>query len=597
MEQSADASRLDERQMVIHFIKHLVSITLKRNSFYVALGVTRLLCRYPTAEAMELYNLIVQDPGRVKDDYYWRSRKGHLMQEMKERFGDLIRTARGQRGEERFQACENSSRHALLVKECLDMFLPWNTTCSLPQGVEAVRGEINALAFNGGDPDQEHQIELARMHTILHLNCLERLIAGLGLAPFFERLELPQFFLSQGGNADGVAANGKEQPGGSTSSQKPADLNSVNLKSIQNKIEEYEELRHRAYSERLRVLVDGFECANLEPEHNAQTCFEVEEGAELIEVRTSRSAGDVLLAAHLLSYDELQRNRRPLELVTRLARGHNISFTISPLHRQSDEPSGANISIGYYLTNPLLRPANYIAGISGRQQKMANVATLLRFASVIGLIAVTATVGLWLYYSRQPQTQKPLIAAHITPDPVATPNPASTQLNGPSTQVLRPPADERANSSAPTGKDDVRNSSWPRRPSAGNTSPDVTRDISHASSTASLLAVQKIYVDLEEGKHFEPSLRDHLNRQITDTQRWSIAPFDDADTALVVTTSNDGTGITARLVYEDGHVIWPGSKKHSRIYRGTPEQAASQLIADLLAELRRAEKNQPAKSR
>lgn len=43
-EQTAGATSIDNRRLIVHYIKHLVSITLKRNSFYVALGMTRLLC-------------------------------------------------------------------------------------------------------------------------------------------------------------------------------------------------------------------------------------------------------------------------------------------------------------------------------------------------------------------------------------------------------------------------------------------------------------------------------------------------------------------------------------------------------------------------
>ncbi len=67
---------LRQTDLLIHFIKHLVRLTTKRNSFYVSLGLNRLLYNYSTAEATEIYNLVVQDPDRVRDDYYYRSRKG-----------------------------------------------------------------------------------------------------------------------------------------------------------------------------------------------------------------------------------------------------------------------------------------------------------------------------------------------------------------------------------------------------------------------------------------------------------------------------------------------------------------------------------------
>jgi hypothetical protein len=79
-----------------------VSITLMRNSFHVTLGVSRLLYNYTTAESMELYDLIMQDPERTKDDAYWREHKARLMKELKDRFGQLLAVVSGSRGEERF---------------------------------------------------------------------------------------------------------------------------------------------------------------------------------------------------------------------------------------------------------------------------------------------------------------------------------------------------------------------------------------------------------------------------------------------------------------------------------------------------------------
>src|SRR5262245_28255062 len=109
-EQSPNGKFPDEEDMLIYLIKPLVRITVRRNSFYVTLGLSRLLHNYSTAEAMEMYNVLVQDPGRVRDDYYYRSRKGRLMKELKERFGDRLRVMRGARGEERFLTDDTPDR-------------------------------------------------------------------------------------------------------------------------------------------------------------------------------------------------------------------------------------------------------------------------------------------------------------------------------------------------------------------------------------------------------------------------------------------------------------------------------------------------------
>lgn len=189
----ADQKSIDEKTFLVHFIKHLVKITLKHNSFYVAIGLTRLLFNYPTAQAAEIYNQVVQDPSRVKDDYYWRSRKARLMGQLRERFGSLIGMTRASRGEERFVYDPESTRNYHLVRECLDRFKPWESACPLPPGEWPVHGEIEALTFRGGDPDDEHQIEISRIHTLMHTVCFERIVAGLNYPSPAGRLELPYF--------------------------------------------------------------------------------------------------------------------------------------------------------------------------------------------------------------------------------------------------------------------------------------------------------------------------------------------------------------------------------------------------------------------
>jgi hypothetical protein len=190
-EERRENAAIDEESLIKRYIKHLINITLMRNSFHVTLGVSRLLYNYTTAESMELYDLIMQDPERAKDDAYWRERKARLMRELKERFGQSLAVVRGSHGEKRFQTREDSARYLELAKLCLHMFTPWDTPCPLP-GSGPAPGKIGALTFRGPDPDEEHQFEVARMHAVIHPDCHERLVTGLGFDPPARRLEIPR---------------------------------------------------------------------------------------------------------------------------------------------------------------------------------------------------------------------------------------------------------------------------------------------------------------------------------------------------------------------------------------------------------------------
>ena len=141
---------------MVYFIKHLVRITTKRNSFYVTLGLSRLLYNYTTPETMELYNLVIQDPDRVHDDYYYRSRKRVLRKEWKERFGTRLEVAKGARGEQRWRAGAHTPRQAALVRECLLWFTPWATPCVVPERFDPLSQTIDQLNFQGRLADEEH---------------------------------------------------------------------------------------------------------------------------------------------------------------------------------------------------------------------------------------------------------------------------------------------------------------------------------------------------------------------------------------------------------------------------------------------------------
>jgi len=200
-EQARGSEALGEEDLVIHFIKHLTKKTIKRNSFYVTLGLSRLLYSYTTAETMDIYNAVIQDPERVKDDYYYRSRKGVLMQELKQRFGDLINIGHGPRGEERFEADENQGRFVELVRDCLSFFTPWHTPCLVPAGIDPIRDGIPSFSYQGHN--QEDKIEVNRIHAVLHPDCFQRLTADLRFAAPDTRLEIPRFFYTNDMNGNG----------------------------------------------------------------------------------------------------------------------------------------------------------------------------------------------------------------------------------------------------------------------------------------------------------------------------------------------------------------------------------------------------------
>jgi hypothetical protein len=263
----ADGDPASDEDLLVYFIKHLVRITTKRNAFYVTLGVSRLLHSYSTVETMEIYNAVIGEPERVKDDYYYRSRKAVLMHEMYQRFDQLIRVCRQRRGEERFETQQGTSELRSLVRECLRLFTPWDTQCQVPRDFDPLKSIIASLTSNSSA--DENEVEVNRIHAILHPDCFERLVSAFGYSPPEERMELPRFFSSE--------TNDQSPPGQRSA---PAELSAEELAEISHMLDEQAGRRRRSSPTGVvRIMVDGIERGRLNPAEQSSISFTVEEDA------------------------------------------------------------------------------------------------------------------------------------------------------------------------------------------------------------------------------------------------------------------------------------------------------------------------------
>jgi hypothetical protein len=607
-EQSEGPQAVSQECMTIHFIKHLVRITIKRNSFYVALGLSRLLHNYSTSETMEIYNVVVQDPDRVKDDYYYRSRKGRLMQEMKDRFGGLLKTLSSHRGEVRFQAEDDSSVYAGLAKECLNFFCPWDTLCLLAEGFDPVSDAITQLSFKGNDPDNEHEIEVNRMHSVLHPECYRRLIEGLRLDHTDLRLEVPRFNMSTNtGNEDRPGPDRRDPP----------NLDEADLRAIRDILAEEASSRKRASAGLMRVLVDGAERARWDAAGESSVSFSVEEGNELIEVRREREGGEILLASHLLSLDEAGRRIKSSAASLILEGGQKFSFLVSPSGLNTGEINSAVVVIKYEETNAFraamlfMRRARASLSRLPRDGSPSGPGALKPVAALIVLLLVAAAA---LYFSKAgPRTdvaQGEAKQENESKEPPAQPPPVGTKPQEVATQanvnadIARKPALMRP----ARGQARKRLSSGPLKdilaqkdrgdgpPEPVDADSDATRGLSRNSGSVSLPAVKKIRIELPGDGPANRSVRDALVERLRSTSRFSMTENmeePDAVIKLTVERGPDDAGsaaIRVRLVNTAGDVIWPLEKKDQfRRYEGPLKAIADRFVSDLLTDAARPE--------
>lgn len=289
---------LGNERLLVHFIKHLVWISVRHNSLYVTLGLGRLLHTYTTAETLELYNVVIQDPARVPAEDYLRDRKKVLMKALQKRFGELLTQTRGAHGVVRFVAHEQPAQFATLVNDCLTAFTPWRTSCHVPESFSPIDTPLPVFYFNGPDPDEEHGIEIKRMHALLHPLCLGRLLRALGFAPADERLEIPRFALpSQMTTVDtdqDFDDQGPDDPGSGT------PLTTAEREELHAYLRERARKRQGAAARFLRFFANSEEVAQLDLAQTQQVRFALSDFAEFLEIQDDEG---LLLARHQLHYD------------------------------------------------------------------------------------------------------------------------------------------------------------------------------------------------------------------------------------------------------------------------------------------------------
>ena len=593
-----------EKDLVIHFIKHLVRITIKRNSFYATLGLSRLLYHYSTAETMEIYNAVIQDPDRVKDDYYYRSRKGVLMQEMKERFGDLLKICRGAHGEERFQTHESPGRFVETVEECLSAFTPWWTPCLVP-GTDPVMDGIPELSYQGHQ--EEDKIEVNRIHAVLHPLCLRRLIRALGFEAPDQSLAIPSFFFS----------NGSSNDGGSGDLRHPEELDEDELLSLKRDLDEQSQRRKSASARLLHIVVDGVERGHLDLNRGARVDLHLERGAELIEVRACDEVGDeFLLATHLITRGDEEEESQPQNASIILERGQEFSITVSPLDKVADSV----VTVKYRETNLLRSASLYVRqrahALSDGEfgQRIWSAHPVL--TTILACILVTVVIAAGIQYVKKETASK---APPVTTD---------TQLAGPSaegqnniaqttTQDRLNPARAEASKIDAGQKPRVSNTvekTKEKESVAGNPVPsdhegvitsrksdseaELTRGLENKPGALPLSNIRKIYVTLLGNSPANEGIRNALIENLRASHRFDPAQNrGEADALMKVSYRKrvdmppETASVVVQLLNARGDIIWPTARTSSGgNYRGSVATVSRSIVKDLLGEIRSLQK-------
>ena len=330
--QQEEAGQQTARGMLIRYVKHLVQMTTAMSSFYVNVGMHRLLYNYSTSEARTVYEWVAQHyPG----DQEYRTVKAALMKRLQLRFNKLIKACTVQYGELRFQVLERQGLWAELVEKCLNMFTPWSTaeTCEVLAGLETATESLPyPLSERGREKVDQDLIETTRCHVFIEPLCHSRLTRKLGLESPQNRLAIPQFFLEEKQGGDNSGTSAEETP----------KLTEDERNKIMNRLTIEAGRRQRVSVRFLRIMADGKECLRLDVTKGTTGYFEVQDGAKLIEVWTEDQGEAVLFATHWIEYTPWHGIARKTAIID-LGDRRELSFEVIPVGKRTDELSRAAI--------------------------------------------------------------------------------------------------------------------------------------------------------------------------------------------------------------------------------------------------------------
>jgi hypothetical protein len=515
--------------LVVHFIKQLVRITIRRNAFHVVLGVCRLLFNYSTSETMELHNQLVDNPEDVKDESYYRARKAVLLKEMAGRFAGLVTLVRHPRGEERFRSCEDSRRFFPLVASCLERFAPWDVPCAGAPGQQA-SGEVEP--------------ELERIHGALHPPCLERLVAALALASPKSRLELPHLSLPAARDHSDSPGGGRKEDDMTRDRSQPPPLRPEEQQGIESFLERESRARRRAPGDLLRILLDGRECARLDLTESGELSLLVPDGAETLEVRAGEPGHDLLLATALLE-DEPGRPQR--QAIT-LEAGQHLSLQLG----RATGAASRRITLRYRETGPW-RALRLAARRAAGKRRTWQVG----FSAVA--LAAVGIVALELRPPGSDSTLPPVLE-------VTTPRPAPAPASPPDQVALRRSGVE-ATAPAVTDLRDVT------RIFIASSGPDPLRQAAIDAVTRRLAGTRFTLVGEEDNP--DAALKIEVTAKASRKAGNRSVALESRPVRLLV-----------RLVNAAGTILWPrGLARGGRVFHGSPlGVSADQIVRELLAD-------------
>jgi hypothetical protein len=359
--------------MTIRYIKHLIQITTSMSSFYVNVGVSRLLHNYSTSDTQRVYEMLTS---RFLGPDEYRRAKSALMDKLSERFAGFLKIARVDHGELRFETSDNQEQRVIAVSDSLSVFTPWSTQGHCAQYV-SVNGNTKLKSAQKPANTDQNESELRCCHILIEPTCYDQLMEDLAFDAPETRLALPRFVMPD--KQEKSDDNNVQPP-------RPPELSREDLDQIQRRLAVTDARRRNANPRIVTIMIDGVEHAQLDLTQKHQLQVGLDAGATLIEIRGRDERGDLLLATHFIPY--VNNTFESSRGAAKLGPGE-LEFKVIPVATVGQRPPQAILSLNYHArfqwTRPLIAWGEFASfRITPRAYLLAGLAMALVVWGVAG---------------------------------------------------------------------------------------------------------------------------------------------------------------------------------------------------------------------
>ncbi|HND21162.1 MAG TPA: hypothetical protein PLB18_17455, partial [Acidobacteriota bacterium] len=316
---------LDEATLFVRYIKHLVRFSLRQNTFFMTVGLGRLLYTYSTSDVVKVYGFLTN---HEKDVMQFRRAKGKILESLIARFGNLIEVTTVNQ-ENRITSHPNPPSALIdLALDSLRQFTPWGSREFTEDDFRklAEHGLLSQIVASPSDPTPELTLTLAQLNLVINPDSFSRLAEILRLKSPATSIGVPRFMIPPNshqplaGGSPPLSGSPSMPPGGNRLA--PPKLTTDEINESFRRIDRSLEQARDCLVETVVVCLDGKEAARINVTQESRVVLpSIPECTESISLWAVQGPRKILLAKYYFSEDWENPNPKTTQTTFELENG------------------------------------------------------------------------------------------------------------------------------------------------------------------------------------------------------------------------------------------------------------------------------------